>query len=179
MFFGGIWCHLYCVHIVCIVYIVYIFFSLLLILISAPRRKIIVFFGETDAFHLFWQVGWVTDATKNLSKCTKEQKGRLNFCRIVLFTERHGMRVVCWWLLSFYCCCTILHYLLAELWNTLLLIKELIVCLSHEQKTMIRKTDNIGLFVQMASYFLSFLPSISKQVSVNQNQKLNYWQRPN
>ena len=142
-----------CTHCVHCVYCVYflIFFSLFLVLISAPRRKIIVFFGETDAFHLFWQVGWVTDATKNLSKCTKEKKGRLGFCRIVLFTERHGMRVVCWWLLLFYCCCMILHYL-----YTWLLIKELIVCLSHEQKTMIRKTDNIGLFVQMATYFLSF-----------------------
>ena len=27
-------------------------------------------------FHLFWQVGWVTDATKNLSKCTKEPTER-------------------------------------------------------------------------------------------------------
>ena len=72
--------------------------SLLVIFVSiksALKRKIIAVLWETDAFHPLWPVGWVSAATRNLSKCTKEQKSRLAFSRSI-HSSRNILRYVFW-----------------------------------------------------------------------------------
>ena len=73
------------------------------------------FFGRNWClFHLFWQVGWVTDATKNLSKCTKEPTER-DYAFVELWFSQEKITRVLW---SYYCCMIFLNKLLSELWNT-------------------------------------------------------------